>query len=144
MVGFGAQYAAALLVNKNAWNKLPTELQKILRETATEWGAKADAMMQERGNDGMEAAKGFRTRMSLCCARGAGEMGECDAHIAKEWAERLDKQGLPAPRPWLCTWQKSARAAPSRCVTGTSSRLRWSASGGPLHEFGCAGATATI
>ena len=59
ITGFGAQYAAALLVNKSAWSKLPAALQKILQETALEWGAKADAMMQGLGEAGVEAAKGF-------------------------------------------------------------------------------------
>ena len=38
-VGFGAQYAAALIVNKGVYNKLPPALQKILREVGQEWTA---------------------------------------------------------------------------------------------------------
>jgi TRAP-type C4-dicarboxylate transport system substrate-binding protein len=99
VVGFGAQYAAALLVNKNVWAKLPPELQKIMRETALEWGAKADAMMQGRGSDGITAAKGFPNAQVFELPR-AEQVKWANAmpNIAKEWAERLDKQGLPGSK----------------------------------------------
>jgi TRAP-type C4-dicarboxylate transport system substrate-binding protein len=99
MVGFGAQYAAALLVNKNVWNKLPPELQKILRETALEWGAKADAMMQNRGKDGVAATKGFKNTQVFALPRAEQtKWANAMPNIAKEWADRLDKQGLPGSK----------------------------------------------
>jgi TRAP-type C4-dicarboxylate transport system substrate-binding protein len=99
IVGFGAQYAAALLVNKNAWGKLPPELQKIMRETALEWGAKADAMMQGRGKDGVEAAKGFPNANVFVLPREEQvKWAKAMPNIAKEWAERIDKQGLPGSK----------------------------------------------
>jgi TRAP-type C4-dicarboxylate transport system substrate-binding protein len=96
VVGFGAQYAAALLVNKNVWNKLPPALQKIMHETALEWGTKADAMMQGRGKDGLEATKGF-SNAHVWAFPHAEQVKWASAmpNIAKEWADRLDKQGLP-------------------------------------------------
>jgi TRAP-type C4-dicarboxylate transport system substrate-binding protein len=99
MTGFGAQYAAALIVNKNVWNKLPPELQKILRETALEWGAKADAMMQGRGKDGVEATKGFaNTSVHVLPREEQVKWANAMPNIAKEWADRLDKQGLPGTK----------------------------------------------
>jgi TRAP-type C4-dicarboxylate transport system substrate-binding protein len=41
-VGFGAQYAAALIINKDFNAKLPPALQKILREVGQAWTAAAD------------------------------------------------------------------------------------------------------
>jgi TRAP-type C4-dicarboxylate transport system substrate-binding protein len=96
IVGFGAQYAAALLVNKNAWAKLPPQLQKIMRETAVEWGAKADAMMQNLGDDGVKATTGFPNGQVHRFSRDEQvKWSKAMPNIAKEWAERVDKQGLP-------------------------------------------------
>jgi TRAP-type C4-dicarboxylate transport system substrate-binding protein len=100
IVGFGAQYAAALLVNKNVWDKLPPELQKILRETALEWGSKADAMMQGRGADGVDAAKSAFTNAHVWTLPREEQVKWASAmpNIAKEWAQRLDGQGLPGTK----------------------------------------------
>jgi TRAP-type C4-dicarboxylate transport system substrate-binding protein len=99
IVGFGAQYAAALLINKNTWNKLPPALQKIMQETALEWGAKADAMMQDRGADGITATKGFTSAHVFTLAREEqAKWASAMPNIAKEWAERMDKQGLPGSK----------------------------------------------
>jgi TRAP-type C4-dicarboxylate transport system substrate-binding protein len=99
MVGFGAQYAAALLVNRDVWGKLPPGLQKILQETATEWGAKADAMMQNLGEAGVQAAKGFPNANVFAFSREEQlRWATAMPNIAKEWAERVDKQGLPGSK----------------------------------------------
>jgi TRAP-type C4-dicarboxylate transport system substrate-binding protein len=116
MVGFGAQYAAALLVNKNVWNKLPPELQKIMRETAMEWGAKADAMMQDRGKDGMEAAKGFPNAHVFVLSREEQvKWANAMPNIAKEWADGLDKQGLPGSKA-LAAYMTEIRASGAKPV----------------------------
>jgi len=96
IVGFGAQYAAALLVNKNAWAKIPPAVQTIMQETALEWGAKADAMMQKLGDEGIEATKTFPNGQVIRLPREEQvKWANAMPNIAKEWAERLDKQGQP-------------------------------------------------
>src|SRR5687767_8659896 len=54
-VGFGAQYAAALIVNKGVYAKLPPELQKILREAGEAWTAAADKVQLDLGNQAFDA-----------------------------------------------------------------------------------------
>ena len=99
IVGFGAQYAAALLVNKGVWNKLPKELQTILHETALEWGSKADAMMQKLGEEGVEATKGqFKGHVFKLPREEQTKWANAMPNIAKEWAERADKEGLPGTK----------------------------------------------
>jgi TRAP-type C4-dicarboxylate transport system substrate-binding protein len=116
IVGFGAQYAAALLVNKNAWNKLPPELQKILRESALEWGAKADAMMQDLGRGGVEATKGFANGNVIVLPREEQvKWANAMPNIAKEWAERIDKQGLPGSKS-LAAYMAEIRASGAKPV----------------------------
>jgi TRAP-type C4-dicarboxylate transport system substrate-binding protein len=111
IVGFGAQYAAALLVNKNSWAKLPPALQKIMRETALEWGTKADAMMQNLGDDGIKATPGFANAQVFRFDRKEQQKwASAMPNIAKEWAERLDKQGLPGSKA-LAAYMAEVRKA---------------------------------
>jgi TRAP-type C4-dicarboxylate transport system substrate-binding protein len=116
IAGFGAQYAAALLVNKSVWNKLPAELQKILRETALEWGAKADAMMHGLGDAGVEATKGFPNAHVYVLPREEQvKWANAMPNIAKEWAERTDKSGLPGTKA-LTAFMTEIRAAGAKPV----------------------------
>jgi TRAP-type C4-dicarboxylate transport system substrate-binding protein len=116
IVGFGAQYAAALLVNKNVWNKLPPALQKILHETALEWGAKADAMMHKLGDDGVDAMKTFPNGQVVRLTREEqAKWAKAMPNIAKEWAERLDKQGQPGSQA-LTAYMDEMRKAGAKPV----------------------------
>ncbi len=116
ITGFGAQYAAALLVNKSAWSKLPAALQKILQETALEWGAKADAMMHGLGEAGVEAAKGFPNAQVFVLPREEQvKWANAMPNIAKEWAERADKQGLPGSKA-LTAYMTEMRASGAKPV----------------------------
>lgn len=111
IVGFGAQYAAALLVNKNSWAKLPPALQKIMRETAEEWSAKADAMMQSLGDEGIQATPSFPNGQVFRFDRAEQtKWASAMPNIAKEWAERLDKQGLPGSKA-LAAYMTEVRKA---------------------------------
>jgi TRAP-type C4-dicarboxylate transport system substrate-binding protein len=116
IVGFGAQYAAALIVNKNTYDKLPAGLQKILREVATEWGAKADQFMQNAGEDGANAAKGFPNAQVFTLPRDEQlQWANAMPNIAKEWAERTDKQGLPGSKA-LAAYMDEMRKAGAKPV----------------------------
>ena len=53
-VGFGAQYAAALIINKDVYAKLPPALQKILREAGEAWTAAADKVQLDLGNQAFD------------------------------------------------------------------------------------------
>jgi TRAP-type C4-dicarboxylate transport system substrate-binding protein len=96
-VGFGAQYAAALIMNKSVFEGLPPELQTILEEVGKAWTAAADAVQLEAYNEayggvpedfpGAETYELPREEQT----RWADKM----PNIAKEWAERLDDQGQP-------------------------------------------------
>jgi TRAP-type C4-dicarboxylate transport system substrate-binding protein len=96
-VGFGAQYAAALIVNKSVYEGLPPELQTILLEAAQAWTAEADAAQQGI----YEAAYGgvpqnFAGAQTFELPREEqSEWANSMPNIAKEWAERIDGQGLP-------------------------------------------------
>jgi TRAP-type C4-dicarboxylate transport system substrate-binding protein len=116
VTGFGAQYAAALLVNKGVWNKMPPALQKILHESALEWGDKADAMMQNLGNEGITLTKSFPNGQVITLTREEqAKWANAMPNIAKEWADRLDKQNQPGTKV-LAAYMDEMRKAGAKPV----------------------------
>lgn len=95
-VGFGAQYAAALIVNKGVFNKLPSELQKILREVGQDWTAAADKVQLDAGNAGYDSVTKFPKGEKIILSDAERKKwADAMPNIAKEWAERLEKEGQP-------------------------------------------------
>jgi len=95
-VGFGAQYAAALIVNKATFNKYPPELQKILRDAGEAWGAAADTEMLNAGEAGAKAVPGFpKGEVFAFPPEERAKWAQAMPNIAKEWAQRVDQGGLP-------------------------------------------------
>jgi TRAP-type C4-dicarboxylate transport system substrate-binding protein len=98
-VGFGAQYAAALIINKSVYNRLPPELQKILREVGAAWTAEADKEQFNLGNAGYTSVTQYPGGKTFDLPRAEQERwANAMPNIAKEWAERLEKEGLPGNR----------------------------------------------
>ena len=99
-VGFGAQYAAALIINKDVYDKLPPALQKILREAGEAW-----ARGRRQGPAGRSATKAttsvprlHRRQHFELPREEQAKWADAMPNIAKEWAERIDKQGLPGTK----------------------------------------------
>ena len=97
-VGFGAQYAAALLMNKDSYNRVPPELQKILREAGRAWGSAADQAMVDAGERGLATVPGFKGEVIDFPRNEQVKWAKMMPNIAKEWAANLDKQGLPGSK----------------------------------------------
>ena len=98
-VGFGAQYAAALIINKGVYAKLPPALQKILREAGEAWTAAADKVQLDAGHAGFESVPKFPNGKAFELPR-AEQVKWANAmpNIAKEWADRATKDGLPGTK----------------------------------------------
>jgi TRAP-type C4-dicarboxylate transport system substrate-binding protein len=97
-VGFGAQYAAALIINKGVYDKMSPQLQKILRESAEKWGAEADKTMQNAGAAGIAAVANFKGQVIEFPRDEQVKWAKMMPNIAKEWAQKLDSQGLPGTK----------------------------------------------
>ena len=97
-VGFGAQYAAALIINRGVYNKFPPALQKIFMDAGAAWGADADKSMQDGGAAGLGAVSGFKGQVLEFPREEQVKWAKMMPNLAKEWAEKLDKQGLPATK----------------------------------------------
>jgi TRAP-type C4-dicarboxylate transport system substrate-binding protein len=111
-VGFGAQYAAAIVMNKSVFEGLPPELQTILQDTCKAWTKAADAVQLEAYNtaysgvpEDFSGAKTFELPREER-AKWANKM----PNIAKEWAERLDAEGQPGSEV-LAAYMETLRAA---------------------------------
>ena len=98
-VGFGAQYAAALIINKDVYNKLPPALQKILHEAGQAWTAAADKVQLDAGNAGFESVTQFPGGKTYVLPRDEQlKWANAMPNVGKEWAERADKEGLPGSK----------------------------------------------
>jgi TRAP transporter 4TM/12TM fusion protein len=114
--GFGAQYAAVLIINKATFNNLPAKLQKILKDVGKEWTAKADKVQFDAGNSGFAMAKNKFKGTTYELPR-AEQVKWANAlpNIAKEWADRAEKQGLPGHKV-LTAYMNEMRAAGAKPV----------------------------
>jgi TRAP-type C4-dicarboxylate transport system substrate-binding protein len=115
-VGFGAQYAAALIINKGVYNKLPPEVRKVLHEAAQAWGANADQAMQNAGDEGVKATKAYSNAHVYKLTREEqGKWANAIPNTAKAWADGLEKQGLPGHKI-LAAYMEEMRKAGAKPV----------------------------
>lgn len=96
--GFGSTSVAALTVNAKVWATFSPCLQKAFRETATEWSeqyvkvnsqrmAKFTGIIRKSGVKFTKLEPGERKRWAMALAP-----------LAKQWAEALEKKGLPGKK----------------------------------------------
>jgi TRAP-type C4-dicarboxylate transport system substrate-binding protein len=98
-VGFGAQYAAALIINRDFYNKLPPDVRKVLHEAGSAWTAAADKVQLDLGNKGYESVPTFPGAKNFALPREEQvKWANAMPNIAKEWAERTDKAGFPGTK----------------------------------------------
>jgi len=115
-VGFGAQYAAALIINKGVYEKLPPEIQNILREAGQAWTGEADKVMLDLGNAGFKSVSTFPGGQPFELPRAEQEKwAKAMPNIAKEWAATMEKQGLPGNKA-LSTYMDEIRKAGAKPV----------------------------
>ncbi len=116
-VGFGAQYAAALIINKATYNKLPAEIRQILHDAAKAWTATADKGQLDAGNEGFASVPSFSGGKVFDFPRAEQQKwANAMPNIAKEWAGNMDKQGLPGAKALAAYMEemRKAGATPAR------------------------------
>ena len=97
-VGFGAQYAVVLTVNKDVFDQLPAELQKILFEVAEQWGIESDKAYMTAGDEGYRSLPEFKATLHELSREEQVRWASAMPNLAKEWAQSMDKQGLPGTK----------------------------------------------
>jgi TRAP-type C4-dicarboxylate transport system substrate-binding protein len=115
-VGFGAQYAAALIINKNVSNKLPPEVRKVIFDAGQAWTAAADKVQLEAGREAYASVNKFPGGQAFDLPREEQvKWANAMPNIAKEWADRLDKQGMPGTKA-LAMYMDEMRKAGAKPV----------------------------
>ena len=98
-VGFGAHYATALIINKGVYDGLPSEVRTILDEVAQDWSAAADKNQNTTAEKAFGTVKDYGNGTPFTLPREEqAKWANAMPNIAREWAERLDKQGLPGTK----------------------------------------------
>jgi TRAP-type transport system periplasmic protein len=115
-VGFGAQYAAALIIKKSIFEKFSPPLQKIFREAAAKWGVESDKANEAAGEAGLKMVATLKGQVLEFPREEQTKWARMMPNIAKEWAEKLDKQGLPGTKVLVAYMDEMRRlgAKPAR------------------------------
>ena len=98
-VGFGAQYASALIINKGVYDKLPPEIQNILREAGKAYSDVSSQSQADAGTAGLNSVDKFPGGKLTTLPRAEQEKwANAMPNIAKEWADNIDKHGMPGTK----------------------------------------------
>lgn len=109
-VGFGAQYAVALTINKSSFKKLPPPAQKIFMDVAQVWALASDRAYMTAGDSGYKMLPDFKANLHEFSREEQVRWAKAMPNIAKEWAASMDKQKLPGTKAMAMLMQE-ARAA---------------------------------
>lgn len=109
-VGFGAQYAVVLTMNKDSFKKLPPAVQKIMLEVGREWGAKSDQAYMTAGERGYASLPSFKATLYEFPEAERKKWANTMPNIAKEWAAAMEKQGIPGNRALAALMDEARKA----------------------------------
>ena len=107
---FGAIYTVALTINKAAYAKLPDAAKKGLHEAGAIWGEEAAKAQAAAHDAGLKSIPGFKAQLYELPRAEQVRWAKMMPNIAKQWAEGLDKKGLPATKA-LNLFMSELRAA---------------------------------
>lgn len=108
---FGAQYSQAMTMNKNSFAKLPAAVQKIFLEVASIYRQKNDGGYQAFSAKSLAmVAKAPGVHMIKISDKERRRWAMAMPNLAKEWAEKMEKQGLPGNKV-LKAYMDGVRAA---------------------------------
>ncbi len=114
-VGFGAQYAVVLSVNKDVFDKLPPQLQKILLDVGARWGIESDKAYMTAGDDGYKSLTDFKATLYELPREEQVRWAKTMPNLAKAWADSMDKRGLPGTKA-LAMFMDEMRKAGARPI----------------------------
>lgn len=114
---FGATYTNTIVMNKDSMKRLPKDVQTVIRAVATEWEAKGDVATAGKAKWSFDGAKkAFKDAKFY-------ELPDAERkkwamkmpNVAKQWAERMDKKGLPGSKA-LKIYMDALRADGVKCM----------------------------
>lgn len=109
-INFGAQYASALTVNLDTWDRLPADVQAIIQEVADEYRDQAAVDYFEGGAASLNVATENGATISDIPDDVRTSYGAQMPNVALEWAAELDARGMPGSEV-LETYMRLAQEA---------------------------------
>lgn len=97
-IGFGAITWHGLTINKNRWNRLPKEVQQILREVGREYEKRTGTVNEENYPKQLEQLKSVGATVRQLPDSVRADWAQSLKGWPQEKATELDKAGLPASR----------------------------------------------
>jgi TRAP-type C4-dicarboxylate transport system substrate-binding protein len=97
-IGFGAITWHGLTINKNRWNRLPKEVQQILREVGREYEKRTGTVNEENYPKQLQQLKSVGATVRQLPDSVRADWAQSLKGWPQEKATELDKAGLPASR----------------------------------------------
>ena len=115
-VNFGAQYAGGLAINKKRFDKLPPDVQKVLREVGVEYSQRFAAAQSAAAAGLLKKMEEAGAKISEMPAAERTRWADTLPPIAKTWAADLQAKGLPGDQVLngFMSGLKKAGAHPAR------------------------------
>lgn len=93
-VGVGANLIGAISINKDMWDSMPPEVQKVLADVGEEYSQKLAVQMQTIAGIFEKKMEEEGTKFSTLPEAERKKWATMLPNIAKDWAERTDKAGF--------------------------------------------------
>ena len=106
----GAMFSAVLTVNKDKWNALPKEVQKVFRDVGREYTKIVGADRVKAGKTTLAVVKKNGGKVTVLPDAERTKWANSLPNLGKQWAAALDKKGMPGTTI-LNTYMKLAREA---------------------------------
>lgn len=95
LADMGAVTSFAVTVNKKTWNRLPEEVQKVMREVTPLYRDELSAQTSAGHEKGIEACKAQGGTVHQMAAEEREKWASKLPPIARDWAQAADAQGFP-------------------------------------------------
>jgi TRAP-type C4-dicarboxylate transport system substrate-binding protein len=90
----GTANSKVVTVNKDTWNKLPPDVQKVLKEVAIAYRDHLAKLATSRGPESLAKYKKAGGKVFTLSKADRSKWAKAIPNIAQEWAADLDKEGL--------------------------------------------------
>lgn len=94
-VNFGAMFAGGIAVNKARFDRMPAEVQKVLRDVAAEYSVRFARTQAETAAGLLKQMEAQGAKISELSPAERKRWADALPNVAKAWAEDLDKKGQP-------------------------------------------------
>lgn len=109
-VNYGPQSASALSINTDSMNRLPPAVQKAILEVAKEYESRVSAAYVDLAAASLKTSVAGGAKIIDFSQSARVAYANKMPNIAKEWADSIDKRGLPGTE-MLKTYMETAQAA---------------------------------